>query len=390
MEGEMKNFVFVWTTVLASLLFCRKISKVIAPGTTRLLAFIPVFCIFFYLPLLLTAVHLCGTTSFFITWLANFKLLLYAFDKGPLFSNPRLPLSKFILTACVPIKISDKSQNKKTSTQVNGKSDESQANGRRSEGKSDESQVNGKSDESQAGGASKKRKKSPINYSVKFMVFVLLLKIYEYGDQLHPLMKMALFCVHIYVVLDVGLAMVAYLARAIVGFELEPQFDEPYLATSLQDFWGKRWNLMVTGILHPTVYLPVRSISGRFLSRDLASLPAVTATFIVSGLMHELIFYYLGRLKPTWEVTWFFVIHGVLVSVELVVKRAVGGRFRLPAVVSGPLALGVVMATSFWLFFPPFLRCETELRSCKELVAFMELVVRGRFVGPNDVSCPYY
>ncbi|KAI3495140.1 hypothetical protein L1887_37337 [Cichorium endivia] len=386
MEGEMKNFVFVWGTVLASLLFCRKISNVIAPGTTRLLAFIPVFCLFFYLPLLLTSVHLCGTTSFFVTWLANFKLLLFAFDKGPLFSNPPLPLSRFILTACVPIKISDKSHNKKKSTQVNGKSSLKASETE----KSDESQVNGRRSEVVASGASKKGTKSPINYSVKFMVFVLLLKVYEYGDQFHPLMKMALFCVHIYVVLDVGLAMFAYLARAIVGFDLEPQFDEPYLATSLQDFWGKRWNLMVTGILHPTVYIPVRSFSGRFLSRELAALPAVLATFIVSGLMHELIFYYLGRLKLTWEVTSFFVIHGVLVCLELVVKRAVGGRFRLPAVVSGPLALGLVIATSFWLFFPPFLRCDTEIRSCKEFVAFMELVIRGRFVGPNDVSCPYF
>lgn len=382
----MINFTFVWATVLASLLFCRKISNVIAPGTARLFAFLPVVGVFFYLPLLLTAVHLTGTTSFFVTWLASFKLLLFAFDKGPLFSNPPLPLSKFILTACVPIKISDKSQNKKKSTQVDGKSSPEASNST----ESDESKANGSRSEVGKSEASKKGNKSTINYSVKFMVFVLLLKVYEYGDRLHPLMKMALFCVHIYVVLDVGLAFVAYLARAIVGFELEPQFDEPYLATSLQDFWGKRWNLMVTGILHPTVYLPVRSISNKFLSRELASLPAVIATFIVSGLMHELIFYYLGRLKPTWEVTWFFVIHGVLVSLELVVKRAVRGRFRLPAVVSGPLALGVVIATSFWLFFPPFLRCETELRSCKEFVAFMELMLRGRFVGPNEVSCPYF
>uniref|UniRef100_A0A2N9ISK3 Uncharacterized protein n=1 Tax=Fagus sylvatica TaxID=28930 RepID=A0A2N9ISK3_FAGSY len=34
------------------------------------------------------------------------------------------------------------------------------------------------------------------------------------------------------------------LGLALVGVELEPQFDEPYLATSLQDFWGRRWNLM--------------------------------------------------------------------------------------------------------------------------------------------------
>lgn len=346
MEGEIKNLTFVWATALASLFFCHKISNLISPGAKRLFAFFPVFCIFFYLPLLLTSVHFSGTTSFFITWLANFKLLLFAFNQGPLHSDPPLPLPKFILTACVPIKIS------------------------RSE--------------------SEKGKKSPINYSLKFMVFVLLLKVYEYGEYFHPLIKMALFCVHIYVVLDVGLAIVAYAARAILGFQLEPQFDEPYLATSLQDFWGKRWNLMVTGILHPTVYLPVRSISGRFLPKKLASFPAVMASFVVSGLMHELIFYYIGRLKPTWEVTWFFVIHGVLVGLELVVKRTVGGSVRLPAVVSGPLALGVVVATSFWLFFPPFLRCDTEVRSCKEFVAFLELVVRGRFVGPNDVSCPYF
>nr|GEX33923.1 acyl-CoA--sterol O-acyltransferase 1-like [Tanacetum cinerariifolium] len=218
-----------------------------------------------------------------------------------------------------------------------------------------------------------------MSYCIKFMVFVLLLKVYEYGDHFHPLIKMALFCVHIYVVLDVGLAMVAYVARAVVGLQLEPHFDEPYLATSLQDFWGKRWNLMVTGILHQTVYLPVRSFFNRFLSRQLAALPAVMASFIVSGLMHELIFYYMGRLKPTWEVTWFFVIHGVLVCLELVVKRGVGRRLRIPTVVSGPLAIGVVVATSFWLFFPPFLRCDTEVRSCKEFVAFLELVPISNF-----------
>lgn len=349
----MKNLLIVWTSALASLFVCNKVTirLNIPPGTSRLFPFIPVFCIFFYLPLLLHTVHFAGTSSFFITWLANFKLLLFAFDKGPLYSNPPLPLSKFIITACLPIKITDNTSQKS---------------------------------------GSKKISTIMMNYSVKLMLFILLLKVYQYKDYFNPLIKMTLFCIHIYVVLDIGLAIFAYVARAMFGFELEPQFDDPYLATSLQDFWGNRWNLMVTGILHPTVYLPVRSLSGRFLPKKFASFPAVMSTFIVSGLMHELIFYYIGRLKPTWEVTWFFVIHGVLAGVELLVKRMVGGRFRLPAVVSGPLVLGLVVSTSFWLFFPPFLRCDTEIRSCKEFVAFMELVVRGRFVGPNDVSCPYF
>ncbi|KAJ6429979.1 hypothetical protein OIU84_021400 [Salix udensis] len=71
--------------------------------------------------------------------------------------------------------------------------------------------------------------------------------------------------------------------------ELEPPSNEPYLSTSLQDFWGRRWNLMVTNLLRHTVYKPVRSSLGSLLGQW-APLPAVAASFLVSGLMHELLF----------------------------------------------------------------------------------------------------
>ncbi|GMN36466.1 hypothetical protein TIFTF001_006048 [Ficus carica] len=107
------------------------------------------------------------------------------------------------------------------------------------------------------------------------------------------------------------LAMVGSLARAALGVELEPQFDKSYLSTSLQDFWGRRWNLMASNILRPTVYDPVTSVSSRAIWRKWAPLPAVIAAFFVSGLMHELIFFYLGRSNPTWDLTCFFLLHGV-------------------------------------------------------------------------------
>jgi hypothetical protein len=55
----------------------------------------------------------------------------------------------------------------------------------------------------------------------------------------------------------------------------------------------------------------------------------VIAGFLVSGLMHELIFYYFTRAYPTWEVTWFFVLQGVCVAIEIVVKKAVTDRWQL-------------------------------------------------------------
>lgn len=150
---------------------------------------------------------------------------------------------------------------------------------------------------------------------------------------------------------------------------MEPHFDEPYLSSSLQDFWGRRWNVVVTNILRPTVYEPVLHMFERRLGRNWASLPAVGATFLVSGLMHELIFFYLGRTKPTWEVTWFFLLHGLCLLVELAVKMNFPTGFQLPRVVSGIMTVGFVMCTAFWLFFPPLLRCQGPKRTLEEYAA---------------------
>ncbi|KAI3711901.1 hypothetical protein L1987_70450 [Smallanthus sonchifolius] len=352
MEGEVGNFIVVWKVVFACLLYSYTIGKLIPEGTTRLLALTIVTCLFLWFPLNLTTMHLGGLTSFFISWLANFKLLLFAYGKGPLSSNPRIPLSRFILMACLPIKI----------TSTNSRSEKSIQE------------------------TKKKVKKLSL---VKLMLFVMLLKAYDFNQYIHPKVRMSLYCFHIYFMLEIVLAMVAYVARTVGQMELEPQFDEPYLATSLQDFWGKRWNLMVTSILHPTVYHPLHTISSRWMSRKRASLVSVFITFLVSGLMHEFIFYNIGRLKPTGEVTCFFLLHGVLVSIEVYIKRVVKGRLHLPAIVSRPLTLGCVLATCFWLFFPPFLRFEPYIRGCQESVAFFEFVTTGRLVSSSNASCPY-
>ncbi|KAL8242804.1 hypothetical protein R6Q59_013106 [Mikania micrantha] len=350
MEGEVGNFIVVWIVVFACLLYSYIIGKFIPKGTTRLLALTIVTCLFLWFPLNLTTMHLGGLTSFFIAWLANFKLLLFAFDKGPLSSHPPLPLSRFVAIACLPIKLTHSPSRSKDITNE------------------------------------KATKRSLI---MKLMLFGMLLKVYDYNEYIHPKARMSLYCFHIYFMLEIVLALLAYAARTIFQVELEPQFNEPYLATSLQDFWGKRWNLMVTSILHPTIYTPVHSISSRVMSRTRASVVAVLATFLVSGLMHEFVFYNIGRLKPTGEVSCFFLLHGVLVSLEVCIKRVARGKLDLPHIVARPLTLGCVLVTSFWLFFPPFLRFEPDVRGCRESVAFLKFVTTGRLISPNNASCPY-
>ncbi|MCL7038581.1 hypothetical protein MKW94_013216 [Papaver nudicaule] len=142
------------------------------------------------------------------------------------------------------------------------------------------------------------------------------------------------------------------MARTILGQDLAPLFDEPYLSTSLQQFWGRRWNLMVNSILRSTVYDPVCRISTPVLGKKLGTLPGVFLTFVVSGLMHE----------------------GVI-------KKSVNNRWRLNKWVSRILTLGFISGTGFWLFFPQLIRNGVDLKAISEYGIMLEFVKNKLHVG---------
>ncbi|XVF77323.1 hypothetical protein PTKIN_Ptkin14bG0033800 [Pterospermum kingtungense] len=353
MDVELQNFIKVWTLAITSFSYCFYISSRLPKGLFRFISLVPIFCLFVVLPLNLTSFHLCGPTSFFLTWLASFKLILFCFDHGPL-SPPPPNLFHFISMASLPIKTRqnpvflhvEDHQNKPQMSPGFAKTKQSNV----------------------------PRVPKSLLFAVKVLLMVTLFNCYNYTDHLHKNVILAMYCVHTYLELEIILALAALPARAIFGFEIEPQFNEPYLATSLQDFWGQRWNLMVTSILRPTVYYPVRRISMLVVGPRWVSLPAVIAVFVVSGLMHELIYYYLTHVHPTWEVTWFFIIQGVAVAIEVVVKKVAPTKLRLHRAVSGPLALGFVAVTGVWLFFPQLLRNKVDDKAIGEYLKLVDFV----------------
>ncbi|QHO26646.1 Long-chain-alcohol O-fatty-acyltransferase [Arachis hypogaea] len=166
---------------------------------------------------------------------------------------------------------------------------------------------------------------------------------------------------------DIVVGLCNIVANAALGIELELPSNEPYLSTSLQEFWGRRWNLIVTNLLRHTIYIPVRTaLSRTVLGPQWASVPGVMASFVVSGIMHELLFYYVTRAAPTWEVTCFFVLHGVCVVVELCVMKWLGHKGMLHWAISGPVTVVFVVATAACLFFPPLLRDGADERALEE------------------------
>jgi Membrane bound O-acyl transferase family len=64
-----------------------------------------------------------------------------------------------------------------------------------------------------------------------------------------------------------------------MGFAVEKLWDCPIAATTLGDFWGRRWNRIVPGFLREVVFLPV--------SRRAGAKVALLAVFLYSGLYHE-------------------------------------------------------------------------------------------------------
>jgi hypothetical protein len=79
---------------------------------------------------------------------------------------------------------------------------------------------------------------------------------------------------------------VAFLFRA-MGFAVEKLWDCPVAATSLGDFWGRRWNRIVPGFLREVIFVPVARRAGARV--------ALLAVFLYSGFYHELFSLGIGR-----------------------------------------------------------------------------------------------
>ena len=64
-----------------------------------------------------------------------------------------------------------------------------------------------------------------------------------------------------------------------MGFAVEKLWDCPIAATTLGDFWGRRWNRIVPGFLREVVFVPVARRAGAKV--------ALLAVFLYSGMYHE-------------------------------------------------------------------------------------------------------
>ncbi len=121
----------------------------------------------------------------------------------------------------------------------------------------------------------------------------VLVAVYGYAVQIF-----ADFCGYTNIAIGVAL---------LLGFEFPQNFDAPYTAVSLQDFW-RRWHMTLSRWLRDYLYIPLGgNRKGRILTyRNLL------LTMVLGGLWHG--------------AAWTFVVWGGIHGVGLAVERAIGWR----------------------------------------------------------------
>jgi predicted DCC family thiol-disulfide oxidoreductase YuxK len=129
------------------------------------------------------------------------------------------------------------------------------------------------------------------------------------------------------------------------GFNAQPIMNKPLLATSLGDFWGRRWNAAFHLLAHNLMFRP--------LARRVGVRWTTLLVFLISGLVHDLVISVPAR-GGYGLPTMYFLIQGAGVIFE---RAPLAKRFGLGRGWRGWLFTFLVAAgPAFWLFHPIFIR----------------------------------
>jgi D-alanyl-lipoteichoic acid acyltransferase DltB (MBOAT superfamily) len=127
----------------------------------------------------------------------------------------------------------------------------------------------------------------------------------------------------------------------LLGIDLMINFEQPYFASSLREFW-RRWHISLSTWLRDYLYIPLGGSRGS----QLATMRNLMITMLLGGLWHG----------AAWSFVAWGLLHGGYLAVEHLTHRkaaSLAERLRLPAFATR--ALGIV--TTFhlvllaWVFF---------------------------------------
>ncbi len=150
-----------------------------------------------------------------------------------------------------------------------------------------------------------------------------------------------------------GYSDIAVGSAALFGINLTKNFNKPYLATGIQDFW-RRWHISLSDWLKNYIYIPLGGNRKGFARKQINTL----ITFTVSGIWHGASFTY---------VIW-GVMHGAMQVIENIFERNSRGTEKWPKKVF-KTAVTFLLVTVAWIFF--------RIASLKDIPVWITSVVHN-------------
>ena len=143
-----------------------------------------------------------------------------------------------------------------------------------------------------------------------------------------------------------------------MGFNLILNFNHPYLATGIGEFWS-RWHIGLSSWFRDYVYIPLGGNRGGVFS----TYRNLFITFFISGIWHG----------ANWTFVIWGALHGLGVIATRELERSAAYRERVPKLVK---QAGVFLFVSFtWIFF--------RAGSLKEALLIIERIFSAAWVSPQ-------
>ncbi|KAG0149909.1 hypothetical protein CROQUDRAFT_88455 [Cronartium quercuum f. sp. fusiforme G11] len=135
--------------------------------------------------------------------------------------------------------------------------------------------------------------------------------------------------IQVWTMLDTAGCLVRLFALAFnLDLSKHPFFlDAPIKASSLADFWSRRWHSLAKHVFVEAGARPAQAIARFFAGEgQFSRASGILGAFLISGLLHEFCLWFATWPDYTFRTTLFFTAQGLGVVLEAVFRRATGLR----------------------------------------------------------------
>jgi alginate O-acetyltransferase complex protein AlgI len=156
-----------------------------------------------------------------------------------------------------------------------------------------------------------------------------------------------------------GYSSMAIGTARLFGYRFPPNFDYPYRAASVTEFW-RRWHMSLSFWLRDYLYIPLGGNRGGalFVCRNLM------ITMLLGGLWHG----------AAWNYVVWGALHGLGLCANKVWRELRRRLLPVPTKVHGGWHLGAVVLTQLWVMLAwIFFRCDSASQASEVIAAILGL-----------------